>query len=383
MSKMTGRKKGHILTLTLLIMMMGAIILGLLFQYLGASLVLAIRSEERAISYYAADSGVEDAVYWLQQDKESEVLWELNEGEQYWTREAYEIGDRTVNVNLENTRNDIYKITSTAITDEGKGTTIESYLRTLTMNLSTLGDAAITSNNTVRIKRDTTINGDVAVPYGDENRIVNFGTINGSIVPHTKPWPTAEEMIDVFWYDVAHLDPFVPYPDLYIDTAFISIIGPMYREGDLEITGSITDSYAALNGTVYVSGDLDIGSGGGAGGVKDFTLDLNGQSIFIEGSLKVYDKCTIVGAGTIIALEYVKFGPKMRTSGEGDYAFIMCVEGTTDFLPSGSFHGSVWGREHVEIFANSEVTYRDPGDVGYELPYIDFVEMLTYDIMHY
>ncbi len=61
----------------------------------------------------------------------------------------------------------------------------------------------------------------------------------------------------------------------------------------------------------------------------------------------------------------------------------MCVEGTTDFLPKGSFYGSVWGRDHVEIFANSQVTYRDPGDVGYELPYIDFVEMLTYDIMHY
>ncbi len=317
MSKMAGRKKGHILTLTLLIMMVGAIILGLLFQYLGASLVLAIKSEERAITYYAADSGIEDAFYWLQQNKESEEFWAWNEGEQLWTREAYEIGDRNVNVNLENTSNNIYKITSTAFTDEGKGTTVESFVRTVTMNLSTFGDAAITSNDTVRIKNDSTINGDVAVPYGDENRIVNFGTINGSIRPHTKPWPTAEEMIDIFWYDVAHLAPFLPYPDLYIDTAFISTIGPLYREGDLEITGSITDSYAALNGTVYVSGDLDIGSGGGAGGVKDFTLDLNDQSIFVEGTIKIYDKCTIVGAGSIIALEYVKFGPKMSSSGGG------------------------------------------------------------------
>lgn len=71
------------------------------------------------------------------------------------------------------------------------------------------------------------------------------------------------------------------------------------------------------------------------------------------------------------------------SSEEGDYIFIMCVEGITDFLPSGSFCGSVWGHDHVEIFANSEVTYVDPRSIGYELPAIDLVEMLTYDIMDY
>lgn len=376
---MTGRKKGNILTIVLLIMIVGAIILGLLFQYIGASLVLAIKSEERAITYYAADSGIEDAFYWLQQYKESEELWAWNEGEQLWTREAYEIGDRTVDVNVENTRNNIYKVTSTAFTDEGKSMRIESYVRTLTMNLSTLGSAAITSNDTVRIKSGTTINGNVSVPYGDENRVINLGTINGTIVPHTEPWPNSEEISDLFWFDIANLDPF---PDLYINVAYTPTIGPLYREGDLEIVGSISNSYAALNGTVYVTGDLDIGKGGASGGVKNFIIDLNGQSIFVEGTLQIYDKCTIVGAGTIIAVEYVKFGPKMDSE-EGDYVYVMCVEGITDFLPKGSFHGSVWGHDHVEIFANSEVTYVDPSSIGYELPSIDYVEMLTYDIMHY
>ncbi|MDR9459612.1 MAG: hypothetical protein RI591_05615 [Dehalococcoidia bacterium] len=379
MSKMAGRKRGNILTLTLLIMAVGAIILGLLFQYLGTSLVLAIKSEERAITYYAADSGVEDAVYWLQQYKKPVDYWAWDEGEQLWARDGYDIGDRTVNVNVENTRNDIYKITSTAITDEGKGISIESYVRTLTLDLSTLGNAAITSNNTVAIKAGTTITGNVSVPDGDVWRVDNKGTINGSIVPLAEQWPAAVDISDIFWQDVAKLD---PYPDLYIDTAFTSTIGPLYREGDLEIVGSFPKNYTALNGTIYVTGDLDIGKGGASGGVKDFTIDLNGQSIFVEGTLQVYDKCTIVGAGTIIAVEYVKFGPKM-SSEEGDYIFIKSVEGITDFLPSGSFCGSVWGHDHVETFANSQVTYVDPRSIGYELPSIDLVEMLTYDIMHY
>jgi hypothetical protein len=381
MSKMTGRKKGHILTLTLLIMMVGAIILGLLFQYLGASLVLAIKSEERAITYYAADSGVEDAFYWLQQDKESEVLWVCNEGEQLWTREAYGIGDRTVDVNVEDIGNDIHKITSTAHTDEGKGTTIESYVLTATWNLSPLGGGAITSNNTVRLQNNTLVNGNVSVPGGDEWRIDNKGTINGSIIPLPPPWPTAEELSIMFWQDVAELEPF---PDLYIDTAYNSPIGPLYREGSLEIMASVLDTQASLNGTIYVTGDMDIGKGGGAGGegTKDFILHLNGQTIFVEGTLQIYEKCSIEGQGSIIALGDIVFGPKIQ-AGDGNYVFTMSVEGTLNFQPKGTYTGSAYGYEHVEVHSNVVVNWVGAGDFGYKLPSLEMVDMLTYDIMDY
>jgi hypothetical protein len=348
MSKMAGRKKGHILTLVLLVMIVGAIILGLLFQYLGASLVLAIKSEERAITYYAADSGIEDAFYWLQQNKESEVLWAWNEGEQLWIRDAYDIGDRTVDVNVEDTGNDIYKVTSTAITDEGKGTTIESYVLTATWNLSPLGGGAITSNNTVRLQNNTLVNGNISVPDGDAWRVDNKGTINGTIVLLPPPWPT------------------------------------LYRDGNLEIMSSVLNTHASLNGTVYVSGDMDIGKGGGAGGTgtKDFFLNLNGQTIFVEGTLQIYEKCTIEGKGSIIALGDILFGPKMQ-AGDGNYVFTMSVEGTLDFHPKGTYYGSAYGYEHVEVHSNVMVNWIDAGDAVYQLPSLDMVEMLTYDIMDY
>lgn len=381
MSKMTGRKKGNILTLVLLIMIVGAIILGLLFQYLGASLVLAIKSEERAITYYAADSGIEDAFYWLQQNKESEVLWAWNEGEQLWIRDAYDIGDRTVDVNVEDTGNDIYKVTSTAITDEGKGTTIESYVLTATWNLSPLGGGAITSNNTVRLQNNTLVNGNISVPDGDAWRVDNKGTINGTIVLLPPPWPTADEISDMFWYDVAKLE---PYSDLYIDATYIPTIGPLYRDGNLEIMSSVLNTHASLNGTVYVSGDMDIGKGGGAGGTgtKDFFLNLNGQTIFVEGTLQIYEKCTIEGKGSIIALGDILFGPKMQ-AGDGNYVFTMSVEGTLDFHPKGTYYGSAYGYEHVEVHSNVMVNWIDAGDAVYQLPSLDMVEMLTYDIMDY
>jgi hypothetical protein len=381
MSKISGRKKGHVLTLALLIMMVGAILLGLLLQYLGTSLAFAIKSEERAITYYAADSGVEDAFYWLQQDQEPEELWVWDEGANLWTREAYEIGDRTVAVNVEDAGKDIYRITSTATTDEGKSTRIDAYALAATYNLSPLGGGAITSNNSVRIQNNGLVNGNVSVPGGDAWRVDNKGTINGTIVPLPPPWPTAEEISTMFWQDVATLE---PYPDLYINTAFTSMVGPLYRDGDLEIMSSVLGTHESLNGTIYVTGDMDIGKGGGTGGegTKDFTLNLNGQTIFVEGTLQIYEKCTIEGKGSIIALGDILFGPKMQ-AGDGNYVFTMSVEGMLDFHPKGTYYGSAYGYEHVEVHGGVEVHWVGAGDAGYQIPCRDMVELLTYDILHY
>jgi len=65
MSDMARGKKGGVLVLALLIMFVGAVILAGLFQYMGSSLLLATKGEENAVNYYAADSGIEDALYGL------------------------------------------------------------------------------------------------------------------------------------------------------------------------------------------------------------------------------------------------------------------------------------------------------------------------------
>ena len=139
MNRKAGRKKGNILMLTLLVMTVGAIIMAVFFQYLGASLALAIRAEENANTFYAADSGFEDGFYFLQQGKELGVFWEWNEGEERWERENYELNDRTVQVGVEDTGDTIYKITSRAISDEGRNTVIESYIHMEFYELAAFG----------------------------------------------------------------------------------------------------------------------------------------------------------------------------------------------------------------------------------------------------
>ena len=212
-------------------------------------------------------------------------------------------------------------------------------------------------------------------------RVDNKGTINGTIIPLPPPWPTAEEISTMFWQDVATLE---PYPDLYINTAFTSMVGPLYRDGNLEIMSSVLGTHESLNGTIYVTGDMDIGKGGGTGGegTKDFTLNLNGQTIFVEGTLEIYEKCTIEGKGSIIALGDVLFGPKMQ-AGDGNYVFTMSVEGMLDFHPKGTYYGAAYGYEHVEVHNNVVVTWVGEDDAGYQIPCRDMVELLTYDILHY
>lgn len=65
MGNMARSEKGHVLPLALVIMTVGVIIIGALLHHLNTSLSLASKSEERAITYYAADAGVEDAMWRL------------------------------------------------------------------------------------------------------------------------------------------------------------------------------------------------------------------------------------------------------------------------------------------------------------------------------
>jgi Tfp pilus assembly protein PilX len=371
--KMAKHQKGSILIITILVMFVGAIIMAALFSSLTTSLSASSASEERSFTYYAADSGVEDAFFWLERDKDLPG-WAATEEEQ-WEREPYTINGRTVFVSVEDTGNQTYRITSTAATDTGSSTTVESYVFNSSRSLSV--EAAIATNNTVRLWSGTSVTGNVLVPDGEESRVDNKGTLNGTIEPLPDPWPTAEEVSNIFWDDVCQIDSF---PYFWLDVAFEFPTGHFYKEGNLEITNSLPHTDAILEGTVYVAGDLDIGKGGSSGGVKDFTIDLNGQTIFVEGTLQIYDKCTITGSGSIIALGDVLFGPKMQSDGS-NYVFVMSVEGSLNLHPNGTFYGSAWGHDIVEVQPKADVVWVDPGSAGYISPTIDHLEILTYNII--
>lgn len=369
MDNMAKNKKGYMLPLALVIMTVGAIIIVALLNHLNTSLSLASKSEERAITYYAADSGFEDAFFFLQQGKGLGNWTET--GAQQWERDVYEINDRTVAVSIvEDTGNQTYKITSTATTDSGTSTIIESYVFEQTFDLSPFGDNAITSTGDITIHPGSVIVGDVLYTdsiSGEENITGNF-----THVDEIDWWPSTGEYIDYFLSQVDDSD---PYPNPSIDANYISTIGPLYRQGDLAIYSSQDGKTLTLNGTIYVTGDITIGTTN-----KDFILDLNDQTIFVEGALTIGDKTNIVGSGCLIAIGDIFFSPNIASS-EDDFLFTMSIEGCTTLNPGSNYYGSIAGNAEVTLQPGIQLEWIAPDSVDFELPSGEpQQEILTYDI---
>lgn len=377
MDNIAKNKKGYMLPLALIIMTVGAIIIVALLNHLNTSLLLASKSEERAITYYAADSGFEDAFFFLQQGKGLGNWTET--GAQQWERDVYEINDRTVAVSIvEDTGNQTYKITSTATTDSGSSTIIESYVFEQTFDLSPFGDNAITSQGDVTIQGqkggiegNVTYVGTLDCPEGPPCE----ETINGTVTQDPDGidwWPSTGEYIDYFLSQVDDSD---TYLNNSIDANSISNIGPLYRQGDLDIFSSQDGKTLTLNGTVYVTGDLYIGNH-----AKEFTLDLNDQTIFVEGALTIGDKTTIAGSGCLIAIGDIFFSPNIASSAE-DFLFTMSIEGFTTLNPGSTYYGSIAGNAEVDLQPNIQLKWIAPDIVDFELPSGEpQQEILTYDI---
>jgi len=172
-------------------------------------------------------------------------------------------------------------------------------------------------------------------------------------------WPTAEELCDWYGEDVEGL---TPYPSDTIDLAGVNKnLGPIYREGTLTIKNSSnTPATLTLTGTIYITGDTLIGTTG-----KDFTLDLNGYTIFAASNssdpkkaLWMGGKCTLVGEGAVIAVGDMYFEPRTET-GMTNPVFVMSVCGTSIFQVGGDFYGSIAGSVVVALQPGTSLNYPD------------------------
>ena len=389
---MAKGRKGQVLTLALLVMFVGAIILAGLFQYLGSSLLLATRGEENAVNYYAADSGIEDAIYGLLNDQE----YEHKEYTLNYTNAA--ANNRAVDVIVENDPEGLgdttYKIISTATHNKsGASTKIESYIQATPIEFWEFGKDAITSNC------DVTILGEKGLVQGNVSYVCSIAckptskpcAVNGTINPPFEGgipwWPETWALTKYFKDQVDGLKPFTVG---VIDVAVNSTIGPLYVEGDLEIKSSVKGASASLEGVVYVTGDLIID------GNRAFTLNLSNQVIFVENKdadigypigtgqadVLINDYCTLSGSGAIFAIGDIWFTPKLITSAQ-DFTFIMSIEGWLNMQPSGSFYGSVAGNLAVDVSPNNNIT-RTSGDDFWNTFYDPdpvILKILTYDIV--
>jgi hypothetical protein len=98
---------------------------------------------------------------------------------------------------------------------------------------------------------------------------------------------------------------------------------------------------------------------------KDFTLDLNGQTIFVEQSIDIARKANIRGSGCIIALGDVFFLPQVQSSSD-DFVFVMSVSGSLQAQPQGQFFGTMAAAVEIQYQPNSSIARRPtPFDLNF------------------
>jgi len=366
-------EKGQAMVMILFLILVGGLIVASLLSYVGTGLLNGRVYERRTAELYAADAGVEDAIWKIQSGRVA-----LCAGNRTHSYEIADINGRMVDITIEYQDDGTYKITSTAATDGGGGvaalpssTAVEAYLDVDYMDFSALLDNAIVSYDTITIQPNNVVEGDVWLPTADEEHLVNKGTINGTVKDEQDvsiTWPSAGQLSAYYWEDVKHLQA-EAYPDGYVINIGGKteedpyVIGPLLAAGDLTIKG---EGWIRLDGTVYVMGSLFVNP------TPEIHLDLGGHTVFAENEIRMNPgnpnaTINLHGSGCVIAIHDIYFRPNQDSGGD-DFVLVMSLEGTVFFNPGTDFTGCIAGNADVQLQPGNDLAWISPEGQGLDFP---------------
>jgi hypothetical protein len=362
-------EKGAALIIALILLLIGGLISAALLGHMGSGILASQVHERRTAELYAADAGVEDAI-WRIQHEETPVC----SGNPYWSYNITDVNGKDLQVSIEYLPNEgTYKINSIAITDGISGgvaaidstTAVEAYISVLYLDFSSLLDNAIVSYDTIDIQPNNLVDGHVWLPDEDDLEIHDPSAITGEVKDEDEvelTWPTVEQLSAYYYDDVKGTND----PGFFIDVKYNDTIGPCYRDGDFVVDNTGDPATLVLEGTVYVTGDLEFWQSGTS---HSYTVDLNGHTIFADGSIGFPSNVVgISGPGCIIAVGDIDFQPSIVGD---DFVLVMSIMGTVNFQPSGDFTGCVAGNVHVQLQPNCTINWANPESKGLDFPGAD------------
>jgi len=353
LSKLIKEEKGQILTMVLALLVLGSLLIAPALVNASATLIAGRMYNERSSQLYAADAGVEDALYKLYKQWDNPNI-PKNNGTwipaQTWSYTLSPLNGKTTTVTIDgitgNATDKSYKITAIAT---GTGSTkIEAYteLGSLFINNAAVCGGTITTHGTVTIQ----------YPDGSDAPVIDH---------YTGTFPTPADLLALY-------RPQTPYPTTIGNTITITgdtAIPASYCNTALTIKCTANGSPTATlngpvpNGTIYVNGDLTIGQT-----QKDFVLDLNGNTIYCTGSASIGGKTTIKGTGVIISVGSMTFMPNIAAGSEDNFILVMSVTSTTTFQPGGNFYGTVSGDVDITLQPGCKIILPPPPEDGLNYP---------------
>jgi len=378
-------ESGWALVLTIALLGLGSLMLTPLLAYTGTGLDTEVTFENKTVELYAADAGIEDAIWQINNygagiNFTQEILgtpYPLTGLPPYvedttgnplpvtWYTASYSIADvnsKGVAIFIQYLDGIAYKVISTAISPDGSQTQIDTLIEPIyaseeawdkaitalngnieiTGNFSATGsdgeDADIHANGDIVLKGQPEINGDASATgtidpgnadiNGDQT--TNAGAVPAPSINIDQYLAESEATGNIYDGDVAITgDPDNP-------------LGPMHITGDLTIGGNAT---VPLGGAVWVDGRIDVQ--GGSEIVGGFTIVAVGD-IDLTGSSK-------------LPLDQIPF--VISVSGDIDVsgndwtsAMIYAMDGNVDIGGNGSIFGLVIGQS-VTGHGDFEIEY--------------------------
>jgi len=324
--KVTRDERGAgVLALVLVLLVVGGLILTPLLGLMSTGLMAGQVYERKTHELYAADAGVEDAIWRIQTNN----LTFLNDSSGPW---HLTVNDRSIEVvvyrhDWDGTpcgENMTYQILSTAVTDDASGTagiesatTVEAYVEPLVFDLLS---GALVSMSYINFQSDQhpcNVTGDVYYVTKIE------GDYEHSVPPERIPLES--------------------FPSEDENLAFAQVFKDEAMAGQIHTGDWTIDSDMTLNAT-YITGDLHIQKQGNNGA----TVTLTGP-IYVEGSIDVDAWSEIAGSGSIVAVGNIGLAKMPYYGVEGD-TVIMSVSGDITFKKDAIINAFVYApKGHFEI----------------------------------
>jgi len=262
-------ERGQVVLLALILLLISGLMAAPLLAHMGTGLLTGQVYETKTAELYAADAGVEDAVWRIQ--SKAVNLTQCNDQVSY---NITDVNSRTVGVTItyvSNATGILYRITSIATAAASNSSTeVESYLKFTPGTDLNIFDGALASSSTINLAKDSVVNGDV-YHCGDLVTKPPF-TLNGTD-KGCAPFPsqTENEAFAKAFKDEALKGGTWPTTDITADTT----LGPKYIDGDLTISRGLTVTLAGI--------------------------------VYVKGHIRCENILTITGTGSIVAEGYIYF----------------------------------------------------------------------------
>lgn len=367
MTRIMRDQRGQVLAIVLIMLLVGSLLLPAVLSLVSTGIAATKQTELRVDQLYGADTGVERAIYWL---KNTDPLLYPGPEPRPPNLPPHQFGlisikDNKVFAFIEFVSK-VDNVTTFKITSYGGPNVIAdmavahqtspfveivSYISDITLDFSGITESNITTPGTINTKP-----GDVITPPEGEP--------HGPVAGYDGPWPDADYLKDFYMTTGVREAPHY-HSGTYTVTGTPSTEGPFYRGGTLDIGATSSGKTLKLMDTMYITGDTLIGSTN-----QDFTLDLNGQVLFVESptvasgpggpyALVLGGKVTIKGSGCIIAVGDIDFQPNIETN-PSNYVLVLSINGKTRMHPLSTFYGTLAGFSYVDLLPGVGITYTTP-----------------------